>query len=83
MAFWTKKTVEVPVSDETKQIEAVELTYVKWKHVTGYYTMNEEPRWEAFPSEKEANEFADSLRAAMKLLQHVEKWSHVEVYKKK
>jgi len=69
MKFWWKKTT-VPVSNETKEIETVQLWVVSWWARYGEYSGNVDKQFEAFTSEKAANEFADSLKAAYKLLRH-------------
>jgi len=69
MKLWFKK-LTVPENSATKEVEVVQLWYVKWNQVYHYVSTH----WqcsgvmEAFTSEQEANEFAASLKAAMALL---------------
>lgn len=80
MWFRTKK-IEKPVSDEVHEVDSVELTYVQWYRRHGAYSHDTEKCIEAFPNHQDALEFADSLKAAYKLLQHTSGTS-VKVYKK-
>ena len=67
--LFTKK-IEVPESNEVKEIEAVQLWYVRWWARHGEFAHNLKQVTEAFTSEEEAEEFAKSLRNAFKLLRH-------------
>lgn len=78
--MWTWKKIVVPKSNETREVNSVELWVVKWRSRQGeLYTSFE---FEAFPSEYEANQFAESLRKAFELLRHT--WgTNITVYKQK
>lgn len=76
--FWTKG-VTVPETNETRQIEAIQLWYVRWTARKGAFNSDAYPVMEAFPSEQLANEFADSLKQAFKLLKHTSEGTKVEV----
>jgi len=69
MKLWFKK-LTVPENSATKEVEAVQLWYVKWNNVYHYVSTHWQARAniEAFTSEQEANEFAASLKAAVALL---------------
>ena len=74
--FFKKKELavahtEVPTTDETEQVECIQLWRVTWEslHRSGYSARAcAEREYEAFVLEESANKFAESLRAAMKLL---------------
>lgn len=66
----TVKQTEVPASNEVKTIENVQLWYVGWISRDGDASWNTNKETEAFTSEQEANDFAQSLRNAFKLLRH-------------
>ena len=70
MFGWNAKKIEAPVSDEVKQIDAVELTYVKWYSRTGAFSNDYIAQIEAFPNFDDAVAFAESLKAAHKLLRN-------------
>lgn len=65
-----KKMIEAPVSNETQLIEAVQLWEVRWRSRHGQFHADTRPEMEAFPSEIEAQRFADALRNAFKLIRH-------------
>ena len=69
MNLFFKKT-SVPVSNEMKEVDAVQLWQVTWWSRRGAYSSDVEKEFEAFTSEKEANDFADALKAAYKLIRH-------------
>jgi hypothetical protein len=69
MNLFFKKT-SVPVSNEMKEVDAVQLWQVTWWSRHGEYSSDLEKEFEVFTSEKEANEFAEALRAAYKLVRH-------------
>ena len=79
MRFFTKK-LTVPESNETKQTDAVQLWTVTWWARVGQWNGDVEKRYEAFTSEAGANEFAESLRAAFKLIGHKDR-TQVDVQK--
>lgn len=53
-----------------KQISALEVWHVRWTSRSGEYSQDTAQQVEAFLSIEQATEFADSLRAAFKLLRH-------------
>lgn len=65
-----KKFVEVPVSNETQLIEAVQLWEVRWSSRWGELSTNVRDEVEAFPSEIEAKHFFDALVNAFALVRH-------------
>lgn len=69
MRLWFKK-LTVPDSNATKEVDAVQLWYVRWRAVRSILSSfyEDERIVEAFPSEQEAQEFAASLQQAEKLL---------------
>ena len=69
MKLWFKKTA-VPVSNETKEVETVQLWQVMWWSRDGEYSHSLNKEFEVFTSEEEAKNFADSLRAAFKLIRY-------------
>lgn len=72
MNLWFKKTT-VPLSNETKVIDTVQLWQVDWKSWKGEYPfMRVTPEIEVFTSEEEANSFAESLRQAFKLVRQTD-----------
>lgn len=53
----------------TKNIEAVQMWEVRWTSLHGRYScLDQKPELEAFCSEELANEFAQALRDAFKLV---------------
>lgn len=69
MRFWFK-TLTVPASNETKEIEAVQLWAVRWSRRYGSFHSDTEDVLEAFTSKDEAETFRNSLVAAFKLIRH-------------
>jgi hypothetical protein len=67
MKFFTKKLV-VPETTETKQVDAVQLWTVTWWARVGKWDGEREKQYEAFTSQEAADEFAESLRAAFRLI---------------
>lgn len=78
--MWWSKKIECPKSDTLESLRAVQLTYVSWYKRTGDYYHNIEKCVEAFPSEDDAEKFAESLRCAFKLIRHTAR-NKVIVYK--
>lgn len=70
MFGFTRKTVEAPVSNETRQVEAVQLWVVKWESRFGPYSHSVKTEFEAFPSKEDAEAFATSLRNAFRLIRY-------------
>ena len=66
--FWKKK--ELPVTNDTKEVDVVQLWHVRWRSRHGQFSSDTREELEGFPSLELANEFADSLKAAFKLLKH-------------
>jgi hypothetical protein len=66
--FWKKK--DLPVTNETKEVDVVQLWYVRWQSRYSDYSFGVRQEMEAFTSAEAANEFAESLRAAFKLIKH-------------
>jgi hypothetical protein len=83
MGFFTFKKIEVPASNETRTVEAIQLWEVRWTSRRGEFHADTEPAMEAFPTEQEANEFAAALRNAFKLLKHTGAGTRVSVSKAK
>jgi hypothetical protein len=79
--IWKHASVEAPASNETQQLDTIQLTYVRWRRRYGEFSTDTEMCFEAFPSEDDANKFAESLRNAFKLLRHTS-GTKVEVYKR-
>lgn len=67
--LWFKKK-SVPETNDTKEIEVVQLWYVRWESRHGSYSFDTKKEMEGFTSEAEAREFAASLNAANKLLKN-------------
>lgn len=66
--FWKKITV--PASNETKEVDAIQLWEVRWTSRHGEFHNDISQEVEAFPSKDEAEEFALALRNAFKLIKH-------------
>ena len=64
------KKLTVPDSNDTKEVDAVQMWEVRWESRHGQYLGETKPELECFTSEKLAKEFADSLRAAFRLIRH-------------
>lgn len=69
------KFIDVPASNETRQIEVAQLWEVRWESYRGIGSMSDDyPKrhleLEAFPTREAAEEFAASLRLAAKLWRH-------------
>lgn len=69
MNIWTKK-LQVPASNETREIEVAQLWEVRWNSRTGTASWDVRPEVEAFPDEDAARQFALSLKNAYGLLRH-------------
>lgn len=69
MNLFFKKTT-TPISNETKEVEAVQLWQVTWYSRHGAYSGDVEKEYEVFTSEQAAKDFADALEAAFKLLRY-------------
>jgi hypothetical protein len=64
------KWLDVPETNNTRQIEAIQLWEVRWVSRHGEYSHSMSPEMEAFASQEEAESFAASLRNAFKLIRH-------------
>lgn len=63
------KWLAVPFSNKTREVQAVALWEVRWIAATDYAAYSGyAPMAEFFPDKEEAEAFAESLRAAFKLL---------------
>jgi len=78
---WFTKPLEVPVSNEVKTIDAVQLWEVRWWSRFGRWYTDVTPVVEAFPTQEEAQAFADSLKLAFKLVRNTEEYATVTVVK--
>lgn len=78
---WLTKTLTVPATNETKEVEAIQLWKVRWQSRDGEFHANTSPEVEAFPTREEADNFADALRNAFKLLRHTGRGTGVSVSK--
>lgn len=65
--MWFKK-LTAPKTNETKQIDAVQMWEVRWRSRQGEYSGDTRPELEAFTSEEDAKAFAESLKAAFRLI---------------
>ena len=66
---WFKELV-VPASNATKTITVAQTWEVRWESRHGRYSGDTRPEIEVFLSEKEADDFAVSLRNSFKLVRH-------------
>lgn len=64
------KWLTTPFSNKTRQVEVPRLWYVRWQSRHGDYYVDTRPEMEAFTTEQLAIDFADSLRAAFRLVRH-------------
>lgn len=64
------KKLSVPKTNEVKEIDAVQLWEVRWTSRYDKWHSSLQPEMECFTSEELANSFADSLRAAFKLVRN-------------
>jgi hypothetical protein len=62
------KWLKVPSTNETKEVRAVQLYTVRWSGRTNAYQSGLYPKVEGFEAKEQAEEFAESLRQAFKLL---------------
>ena len=76
------KKLIVPWSNRTKEIDAVQMWEVRWRSRHGDFSHDTRPELECFTSESLAEEFAESLQKAFKLIRHTSGDS-VRVYKAK
>jgi len=64
------KWLTVPFTNDTKQVETVQLWQVRWMSRYDEYSFATRPEMEAFTSEVEADAFALSLKRAFDLIKH-------------
>jgi len=64
------KWVTVPKSNETKEVEAVQMYEVRWESRHGEHFHDIRPELECFTSQAAAEDFAESLRKAFALIRH-------------
>lgn len=65
-----RKILKVPQSNNVLEVEGIRLWYVSWYSRQGCCSYDVTKETEAFPSEEEAELFAQSLRNAFELLRH-------------
>lgn len=70
--MWLKDLL-IPFSNQQKTIEVAQLWEVRWTSRKGVYHFDLRPEMEAFLSEREANDFAVSLRQAFALVRNTSK----------
>ena len=75
------KKLWVPASNEMIAVDAVQLWEVRWTSRFGSFSTDTRPEMEVFPSEADANNFAESLKQAFKLTR-VTADNHVTVHHK-
>jgi len=64
--MWFNK-LTVPLSNDTREIEVVQLFEVRWQSRYGVYSNETRPEVEVFTSKKDAVVFRESLLAAFRL----------------
>lgn len=80
MNNFMKKWLIAPATNEVKKVEVVKLWYVRWTSRHGSFHSEVRQEVEAFPSFAAAEEFAEALRSAFKLVRHSDKAeTHVSV----
>lgn len=67
---WVMKKITVPASNETKEVNAVQLWEVRWTSRYGDFSSDTQPEMEAFPTEAQAIAFRGALVNAFKLIRH-------------
>lgn len=80
--FWKKK-IEVPLTNETKEVEVLETWVVSWMSADSYYSgglKSGQMEFVAFTDEQLANEFYNSINIAFKLLR--DKGRRVQIEKR-
>ena len=70
--FWKRKKIEVPVTNETQEIEVLETWVVSWVSIEAYsyssLLRNGQVEFVVFIDEEQANNFKKSLEDAIVLL---------------
>lgn len=79
--FFKSKKIDVPISNETKQVDAVEFWQVQWYSRYGNFHGDIEQENEVFTNEQAAKDFAESIRNAFKLLRFTS-GTKVKLFKK-
>lgn len=79
MRTWFTKQITVPENNRTKVVDAIQLWEVRWTSRNGYYHSDRRPEMEAFPTEEEANFFADALKKAFSLIRNTSSENRVTV----
>lgn len=59
-----------PKNNKTKETDSIQLWYVRWTSRYGNFFNETESVMEAFTSKEDAEEFAESLKQAFKLIQN-------------
>ena len=72
MGLFTPKKHKIIESYNTTEVDGAEVWMVSWYARYGEYSSSCTKVAKAFLNEQEANQFANSLRAAQKLLQYTE-----------
>jgi len=70
MSLFTFKKLTVPETNDTKEVDVIQLWEVRWISRHGEYSHHTQPELEAFTSYEKANEFATALKNANKLLRN-------------
>ena len=71
------KWLKIPKSNETKEVQAVELWRVDWYSRYNQYSSGIQKECEFFPNKKDAQDFKIDLDSDFKLIRHT---SHTKVY---
>jgi hypothetical protein len=79
--FFRFKKLTVPETNNTKEVDAIDLFYVEWTSRHGEMSFDIQPEVEAFTTREAADGFADSLRKAFALVRHTCN-HHVKVTKR-
>lgn len=66
------KKIEIPVTNNVREVEAVQLWEVRWMARHGAFSNDTREQVEVFMSEQDADDFATALKNATKLLRHTE-----------
>jgi hypothetical protein len=61
------KKLRIPASNTTKEIDAIQLWYVRWTSRDGPYSSSTREETECFPCEQDAKDFRDALENAFRL----------------
>ena len=75
-----KKKINKPIDSSTEEVGAVQLWVVSWVGRFGEFQSQTQKEFEAFASKDVAEDFANDLRQAFKLIKHT---SQTEVTVKK